>query len=82
VADRLLCERDVLAMTSWPSRDYLNKRIRTHGFPRPSRRLPGIGDQWKESAIEEWTSGKPRAGAYPMMEKFAPGSGLQPSGSS
>lgn len=73
MTDRLLCEREVLVATGWPSRDYLNKRIRSHGFPRPSRRLPAIGDQWKESAIEEWISGKPRPGANPMMEKFAPG---------
>ncbi len=82
MADRLLCERDVLVMTGWPSREYLNKRIRTHGFPRLSRRLPGIGDQRRESAVDEWISGKPRAGVNPMMERFAPGSTWKPWGSS
>ena len=45
--ERLLCERDVLVKLGWPSRDYINRRMRSDGFPRPNRRLHGIGDQWR-----------------------------------
>jgi hypothetical protein len=43
-ADRLLCEREVLMMTGWPSREYRNKRVRTQGF-----RTRAIASQGSES---------------------------------
>jgi hypothetical protein len=51
MSDRLRCERDVLNLTGWPSRKYLDGRIKHDGFPRPNRKLYAIGDQWLESAV-------------------------------
>ena len=57
MADRLLCERDVLVMTGWPSRKCLDGRIKSDGFPRPNRKLRAIGDHWLESAVQKWIVG-------------------------
>lgn len=72
MADRLLSERDVLNMMGWPSREFINSRIRSSGFPRPAVRYRGIGDQWRESDIETWVSGKKKgeASGNRLLERF------------
>lgn len=59
MTDKLLCERDVLNMTGWPSRKFLDKRIKTDRFPRPAKRYVGVGDQWLESSVLEWMGVSP-----------------------
>ncbi len=53
----MLSERDVLNLMGWPSREFVNARIRTSKFPRPTVRYRGIGDQWRESDIKRWRDG-------------------------
>ena len=51
---RLLCERDVLVMTGWPSRRFLDARMRKDRFPKPVTSYRGVGDQWREADIAAW----------------------------
>ena len=51
---RLLTERSVMAKLDWPSRRYIDLRIKADGFPGPHCRLPGLGDQWLESEVDAW----------------------------
>ena len=51
---RLLCERDVLVLTGWPSRRFLDARMRKDRFPRPVASYRGVGDQWREVDIHAW----------------------------
>lgn len=67
----LLCERDVLNKMGWPSREFINTRIRTDRFPRPAVRYRGIGDQWRESDVDAWIMGKPKLAPNLMLERFA-----------
>ncbi len=70
---RLLCEREVLERTGFPSRHYLNARIRSDRFPRPFHRLRGIGDQWREHDVMEWMGTAPAGmgGEAVALRRFA-----------
>lgn len=72
MSERLLCERDVLVKTNWPSRSFIDRRMKSDGFPKPARRLPGIGDQWSEADVDTWITGKPKMTGNRLMERFAP----------
>ena len=69
-AVRLLCEREVLERTDWPSREYLNARIRSDGFPKPRKRLRGLGDQWLESEVLLWIDPEAELGPQTLVRKF------------
>ena len=46
----------------------------TSKFPRPSVHYRGIGDQWRESAIEAWQDGKgktAKSGEAELLERFS-----------
>jgi predicted DNA-binding transcriptional regulator AlpA len=76
MAERLLTEREVLNATGWPSRQYLDSRIKSDAFPRPSHRLYGIGDQWREADVDAWISGQGTAAplrARTLEERFGGG---------
>ncbi|MCB1884624.1 MAG: hypothetical protein KDG89_11640 [Geminicoccaceae bacterium] len=80
-AVRLLCEREVLERTDWPSREYLDARIRSDGFPRPRRRVRSLGDQWLESEVALWIE----PGGLSALEASLPaleaeGAGARPRG--
>jgi hypothetical protein len=49
-----LTERDVLNLMGWPSREFVNARMRVDAFPRPRVRYRGIGDQWQQEDIDKW----------------------------
>jgi predicted DNA-binding transcriptional regulator AlpA len=68
----LLCERDVLNKLGWPSRSYLDKRIKTEAFPKPARRSHSIGDQWRLDHIDKWLGIEPRKddGAEGLKKRF------------
>ena len=71
--ERLLCERDVLNLMGWPSREFINARIRGSSFPRPAARYRGVGDQWRESDISRWMDGDSKAGKIreqEILERF------------
>ena len=72
-AERLLCERDVLNMLGWPSRKFLNIRMREDGFPKPCASYVAVGDQWRESEILQWVNGGPmgETGFEKAMKRFA-----------
>lgn len=68
---KLLCERDVLNKLSWPSRSYINARIKSDGFPKPTLRMHGIGDQWREDLIDRWLGVEERQdGTAMLIERF------------
>ena len=70
MAERLLCEREVLVKLDWPSRHFLERRIKGDGFPGPARRFPGLGDQWRESDVESWLGTPGAAQAADAGRKF------------
>jgi hypothetical protein len=74
MSDGMLSERDVLNLMGWPSREFVNARIRTSKFPRPAVRYRGIGDQWRESDIKRWRDGNDAAaksGEALLLERFS-----------
>lgn len=67
----LLTEAKVLAKVDWPSREYLNARMRHDGFPRPVKRMRGIGDQWRKDQVERWTGIEaPEDGSQALIRRF------------
>lgn len=50
----LLTERQVLNKMDWPCRAYIDRRIKSAGFPKPHTRSHGIGDQWRLDHIDSW----------------------------
>ena len=70
---RLLCEREVLERTGFPSRHYLNATIRNDRLRRTIHRLRGIGDQWREADGMEWMGTAPACmgGEAVALRRFA-----------
>lgn len=74
MSDKLLCEREVLVRMGWPSRHFLNARMRTDRFSQPCRSYRGIGDQWSDDQITNWLHGKPSAamtGEQKLLARFS-----------
>lgn len=70
----LLTERDVLNLMGWPSREFVNARIRSNRFPRPAVRYRGVGDQWRRSDIDAWQRGvgeSLKSGEQALLERFS-----------
>ena len=62
----------MLAITGWPSREYVDARMRHDGFPKPKRRVRSLGDQWLESEVTRWIMGDgPEADdENPLVKRF------------
>lgn len=74
MGESLLCERDVLNKMGWPSRKYLDARVKADRFPGPRRSSHSIGDQWLESDIDRWLGIAERArpgGEEALLARFA-----------
>lgn len=77
MSNQLLTEVAVLVKMGWPSRRYLDARIRRERFPLPRRQSHGIGDQWLEADIDRWMGVGEDAqadGRQRLIERFAAGS--------
>lgn len=78
MTETVLCERDVLNKLGWPSRRYVDARIRRDSFPRPRKHSHGIGDQWYESDIDRWLGILPEAqnaGEEALLARFQKAAG-------
>lgn len=75
MSERMLSESDVLVRMGWPSHKTIKAMIRSSKFPRPAVCYRNIlGDQWRESDIDAWISGKGSAemsGENKLLERFS-----------